>query len=326
MPGPGGSHGGGSRGGSFGGGSRGGGFGGGGFRGPGRGPHFGGFYHRPHFYGGRYRRPYGYGGGCLGGLMGMMLAPVFLILFAVALLLSTFGSVVDSFASVGRGGEIVYDEAAFQDYANAQYAAEFGDSAAYEDNILLVFLTAEDHYDYCYIAWVGDHIASDINRRFDSQGEFGRAVQANVNQSNYKYSLDADLSRVVEQMERAVVSLALPSSHRCEENRGATDSHLTNHTDMELTHETVNAALDSFTAATGIPMVVVVEDMEDVFGRTVSGQSLMLVVMALAFLAIAIYMIFRNIRNRPRKGDGDDRGERRDGDNDGGSRYAKSDW
>lgn len=351
MPGPGGSHGGGSRGGGFGGGSRGGGFsGGGGFRGgpgrgpggpgfggPGRGPgfggprgpHFGGPYHRPPrgFYGGWHHRPYGYGyggGGCLGGLMGMLMVPIIILIFAAVFLFSALGSVVTSFSTVSSGGEIVYDENAFQDYANAQYAAEFGSSSAYEDNILVVFLTDEDHYDYCYIAWVGDHLATDVNRAFDSQGTFGRAIQSSVNVSTYKYSLDSNLAQVVEQMEDSIISMGLPSSYKCEEDHSKTDSHLTNRTDLDLTHETVNTALDSFTASTGIPMVIVVDDMEDVFGRSMPTGSIMTVVIALVFMGVAIYLIVKAVRNRKR--DGDDDNGNNDRNNGDGSRYSRDNW
>ena len=166
MPGPGGGArgGGGGRGfggfggggGSFGGGGRG--FGGGG-RGFGGGPH----YHRPHYHGGWFFGPryhyYG-GGGCLGGLMGLLLAPIILIMFAVLLIISMFGS---AFNLVTTGGNLTYDENIFQDYANEQYAAEFGMTKDYEDNLLLVFAVEDDeYYEYAYIAWCGDHLNQKI--------------------------------------------------------------------------------------------------------------------------------------------------------------------
>ena len=148
MPGPGG----GSRGGGFGGGSRGGGFGGGGSRGGGFGGGsrgfgggFGGPHHHHHygywgprrpFFGGWYGR--GYGGGCLGGLLGILLLPIILLLVVSILLVSIVGSAV---ANVANGGSIYYDEAAFQQYADDQYAAEFSSYSNYENNILIVFLT-----------------------------------------------------------------------------------------------------------------------------------------------------------------------------------------
>jgi len=274
MPGPGG----GSRGGGGGrtGGGRPGGFGGGRPGGGFGGPRPGGFGHRPPpprpprmgfgWYG---PRRYGYGGGgggCLNGLAGLIALPIFVVIFVTMLLLT-----------MCSGGDVVinngYDEEVFQDYANSQYRAEFGQSTAYEDNILLVFLTAEDHYDYYYIAWVGDHIALDISDLFGADGtELGYAMAGSINESSYKYSLDSNLARVMTQMTSQVQRLGLEKSFTCQEDHIQVTSHLTNHTNLELTESTVNDALQAFTDTTGIPVVIVVEEMSEVFGsQTIMG-------------------------------------------------------
>ncbi len=311
MPGPGGGRngGGGSRGGfgggSFGGGSRGG-FGGGyhgGFGGPPR----RGFYGGP-FYGGGFFRPRRYyygGGGCLGGLAGLLLMPIILIVLAAVMLFSSVGT---AFTDVTSGGSVKYNENTFQDYANAQYRAEFGDSTAYEDNLLLVVLVDEDYYDYHYIAWVGDHIQSDITKLFGNERtEFGRAMDANVSVNSYKYSLDTNLANVVEQMTRIIQGKDLTNSFYCEENHIQVDSHVTNKTDLEITEETVNRALKEFTDTTGIPIALVVDDAEDVFGKTIDTSSILIVFLSLIMIGVAIYLIAKSIRQKKEGGDGDDR-------------------
>lgn len=298
MPGPGGgAHGGGgSRGGGFGGGPR----GGGGFGGPHRGGFGGPRYHRG-FRGGFYRRGFYGGGGCLGSLMGMILMPVILILLSVVLL---FSSVGNAFSVISQGGVITYDEEKFQDYADAQYATEFGNSTAYEDNILIVFLTDEEHYDYYYIAWVGDHIATDINLMFgNNQTALGRSIAASVNTSSYKYSLDSNLAQVVEQMKNSIADKSI-DSFTCSENHIQVESHLTNKTDIELTAATVNTALQSFTDETGIPMVIVVEDMEDVFGKEIPANTIFTAIVAVALMILAVYLIIRGVRKRKENGEG----------------------
>ncbi len=296
MPGPGGGArgGGGSRGGGFGGGPR----GGGGFGGP----HGGGFGGPHHHRRGFYRRGFYGGGGCLGSLMGMILMPVILILLSVVLL---FSSVGNAFSVISQGGVITYNEETFQDYADAQYAAEFGNSTAYEDNILIVFLTDEEYYDYYYIAWVGDHISTDINRMFgNNQTALGRSISASVNTSSYKYSLDSNLAQVVEQMKNSIADKGI-DSFSCSENHTQVESHLTNKTDMDLTEATVNSALQSFTDETGIPMVVVVEDMEDVFGRSIPARTIITAIIAVALIILAICMIVKGVRKRKQGGDRD---------------------
>lgn len=288
MPGPGGgSHGGGgSRGGGFGGGHHGGGFGGGhrpgGFGGPRPGgfggPRPGGFGHHPHHppMGGWHwhgpRRHYGGGGGCLGSMIGAMLAPILLLIFIIAFVTSCVsGNVHIEYNDGGYYEDSIvdelYDEQTLQDYANEQYEKEFGLLDSYEDNLLIVFLTAEDRYEYAYIAWVGDHIVTDISWMLgNDETELGQAMSQCINDTDYKYSLDSNLADVVRMMTKQIQALDLESSFNCAEESAQYASHVTNYSEISLTEETVNSALTAFTDATGIPAVIVVEDMEDVFG------------------------------------------------------------
>lgn len=301
MPGPGGgSHGGGfsgggSRGGGggFGGGPRGGGPRGGGF-GPRPGPHFWG----PRFYGPRF-------GGCLGGLFGMIMVPVVLLLVLVLLF---FGTIADSFRAIGTGGVIAYNEETFQDYANTRYREVFGSSSAYEDNLLVVFLTDEDNSRYYYIAWVGDHIATDINYMFGGEHTaLGLAVQSAVNTKNYKYSLDSNLASVMDVMARNVTNLKLTSSFTCQEEHAQVPSHLVNLSTLELTESTVNDALTRFTDATGIPAVIVVDEAEDVFPRSYADVIWGFVILAgiILIAVLSIRQIVKAVRARKEGNDGD---------------------
>lgn len=299
MPGPGG----GSRGGGFGGGSRGGGFGGGSRGGFGGGSHHHGYggYGRP-FFGGWYRRPYYRGGGgCLGGLLGVLLFPILLILVVGALLIGMVGSAV---SNVANGGSIYYDEAVFQKYADDQYAAEFSSYSNYENNLLIVFLTNEEADGYYVIAWVGDNIHTDINYMFgDETTTFGRVVQGAVNREYYAYSLDSNLASVMDQMGARIESLGLTSSFRKE--KPATNlpsSHLTNHSSLSMTEETVNDSLQAFTEKTDIPAVIVVDTMENVFGKTIPLSDIVMVLILLVLLGVAIYLIVRTLKKRKNNG------------------------
>lgn len=248
----------------------------------------------------------------------MIFLPVILIFFAVSMFFSSISNNVSVkyedvpvYNGSDSGLSVQYDENIFQDYANAQYEKTFGRSSAYEDNILLVFLTEDDeYYDYCYIAWVGDHIETDINYLFGSEETgLGEAISNSVNTASYKYSLDSDLARVVQAMQKQILSLGLPESFGCDEDRSQTRSYLVNDSTLDLTEDTVNTALQNFTDATGIPMVIVVEDMTDVFrsqshnGITVntsqkSRVSAFSVVIAICLVAFAVWLIVRAIRNR----------------------------
>jgi hypothetical protein len=122
-----------------------------------------------------------------------LIAPIIVLVIAASLIISSFGSLM-------QGGTVNYNEEVFQDYANAQYIEAFGDSTAYEDNILIVLLVEdEEYYDYNFIAWVGDHIDRDINYMFgNEQTELGRAIRSSaIHSQKYKYSLGQGLSAAV---------------------------------------------------------------------------------------------------------------------------------
>ncbi len=316
MPGPGGGArgGGGSRGGGgfsgggFHGGGHRGGFGGGPHHGGGfnRPPHHGGMHHEPHFGGGWYHRPRHYGGrgGCLSGII---------ILFIFGFIF--FSSLNESVNVITQEPPVnsIYNENIFQDYVNEQYKKEFGNSTAYEDNILLVFLTEdENYYDYYYIAWVGDHIATDINYMLGNENtELGKAISSSINTSSYKYSLDTNLAQIIEYLKNQIVSENIDNSFLCDETHIQVASHLTNKTSIEMTEETVNTALQSFTDATGIPIVIVVDDIDDVFlaptqqitqtstafSSEISFSNIFIIIVVItALIALVVFLVIRNKR------------------------------
>lgn len=319
MPGPGGGgrsggFGGGSRGGGFGGGSRGG-FGGGhrpgGFGGPHHHrPHFHHYYHRPFF--GWFHRPfygYGYRGGCLGGLMGMMLAPILILIIAFSLIANVFGAVGSSISNVASGGQIFYKESTMQAYADEQYAKEFSKGATYEDNILLVFLVDENYEGFYTITWVGNNLNTNIRNLFGNEStKYGNEIYENIS-SYFEYSLSGDLAGVVEGMTDHVVNLNLKSSFKT--NHGSPngyDSHVTNRSSLSLDEATINIELAEFTEETDIPIVIVVDDIENVFDKTLSGGDVFTVIIAVIMGGFAIYLIVRAF-----KGGKDDDGKREEG-------------
>lgn len=340
MPGPGG----GARGGGFGGGgSRGGGFGGGGFGGghrggfgggrPPMGGHHGGFGHGPHHH---HPRPffhhgprhYGGGGGCLGGLLGGIMVPVLLIIFVGIMIFGNFSTgtrieYVDD--EIIYSDEIVYNEKEFQDYANEQYAAEFGEHSAYEDNLLIVFLTNETADSYYTIAWIGDNVVTEINEMFGNEyTDFGIAMQNSIDTDYYEYSLSASLASVMKDMTEQIKALGLASCFKTEtEHTTSAVSQLRNYSNITLNNETVNTALQAFTEETGIPCVIVVDTMENVFGTNESTDSIVIdnstqsqiatgtnisriAIIVIVLAVIAIVLIVLLTRKRKSKSDEDE--------------------
>ena len=308
--------GGGSRGG-FGGGSRGGGFGRGtGYGGPrpgGFGPRPGGFgprhhhghYHRPHFFHRPFfgfRRPYygyGYGGGCLGNLFGIAFLPIIIIIIAFSLILNVIGAFGSSFSNVVNGGQLgVYNDQ-MEDYAKAQYNYEFNTGSTYEDNILLVFLTNEDMYSYYTICYNGNNIKANVRDLFgDESTAYGMELDNTLNEY-YKNSLSANLSDVIDSMTKRVENLNNDSNFKEDYvSYHSFNSKVRNKTNLQIDEETLNNALQDFTDSTDIPIVLVIDDMEDVFEKEIYLGDIFTVVIAIALGGVAVYMLYRAFKGR----------------------------
>ncbi len=308
--------GGGGRSGGFGGGSRGGGFGGGRSGGFGGGGYRGGYHHRPHF--GYYHRPrfFGFGpryyyggGGCLGGFLGALMAPFILLLVVGVMMFAMIGSAL---TNVANGGVISYDEATFQTYVENEYNKAFGNSDATEDNILIVVLVNEESSGYYYLPWGGSNIVDEVGDLFAVGRDFDQSMQGTI-QNYYANSLDEDLAKVMRTMTRKVENLNLETSFYDKySHENSPESHLMNYTDLALTEKTVNDALASFTETTGIPTVIVVQDMETVFGKNIPAEDLVIMVVLAVLGVVAIVTIVRTIKNRSRFKQGNPEDDDRD--------------
>lgn len=293
---------GGSHGGSFGGSHNGGSFGG---------SHGGGFgghhhtpppphhhhHHGPHFWGPYrpWRRTY-IGGGFGGGCFSIVFIFIFIIFTALFFLMPQ-NTVID-FTNGITIQEDMYDEATMQDYANDKYMQYFGSSSAVENNILLVFLTNESCDGYYTIAWVGDNINDEINNMFGEYTEYGESLYNNIDEY-FAYSFDSDLADVVNNMTDHITQLGLDSSFYWESDRtNLADSKFINMTSMDLTTEIVHKALTDFTDKTGIPMVIVVDSAEEVFGvvtttdNTVTVEPAIPKINSTMIITIAVVVVF----------------------------------
>ena len=223
-----------------------------------------------------------------------------------------FSTVGTAFSNVTRGGMSTYDEMTFQTYADQQYYEEFGDTADYEDNLLLVFLVEDDqYYDYAFIAWSGDHIDDDVKELFGNEKTaFGKAIQNSaINSETYKFSLDSGIAAVMNKMENHISKLHLDSNYNnlCRNTDSGREytSHLTNKTSISLTESTVNGTLEEFTAKTGIPVVVVVEDIEDVFPKTINSSDIFIVIISIGLVILAIVLIVKAYKKSKEKKEDD---------------------
>ncbi len=297
MPGPGG----GSRGGGFGGGSRG---GGGGFRG-GRGGGFGGGHHGgfggPHGPRGPRRRRgfhmhgprYG-GGGCFGSIIGVILLP---LIFFCVIASAFFNNAQTSFANLWNGGTVEYDEVVMQEYGEARYSEIFANSAAYEENVMIVFLINEERDGYYVYACVGDDLAKYTRALFGGETTtFGRTVLSTVNAEYYGKSLSSNLADVIDEMRIHVDRVDSKKYGNTSEN-----SKLVNNTDLEMNKDTVNKKLTEFTDETGIGIAYTVEDMEEVFGKKIRFNDILTILIAVAIVAVTVIFIIKRFKEKEKE-------------------------
>ena len=224
------------------------------------------------------------------------MAPFILLLVVGVMMFAMIGSTL---TNVANGGVVSYDEATFQEYANTEYYKAFGNSDATEDNILIVVLTNEESDGYYCIAWVGDNVKDDVNLMFgDETTPFGQSMIASV-PDYYAYSLDSNLATVMNTMSNKIAKLGLESSFKkTYSHANSPESHLVNYTELSLTEATVNDALESFTEETDIPVVIVVEDMEDVFGKNIPVEDIFILLVLGVLGVVAIVNIVRVVKNR----------------------------
>ena len=145
----------------------------------------------------------------------------------------------------------------------------------------------------------GDNVKYDINNLFgNASTAFGKAVNNNIG-ANYKYTLDTDIAAIVEIMENKVSYLNLSSPLiKPHDMPGTSSCVLINRSDLVLSDEAVNDALESFALETGIQIAVVVDTAEGVFGKTMPWSSIIFIIAILALVGFCIYYIVKKISEK----------------------------
>ncbi len=280
-----------------GGGGHGGGFGGGGsFRGGG----FGGGYRPPRP--GFFFMPF-WGGGCLGALF----APMICMVLAIVMIIGLIGG---GLATLFRGGNVVYNEEKFHEYANRQYATIYDPSSAtYEDNVLIVFLIyneGEEYNNYKAIGWVGDNLKTEVNVLFGGDGSaLAYAMRSSVNTNSYRYSLGSNLTQMTETMQAGISSMNLETAYRTQkaEKHEAGKIYNRSNSDIQFNEGTVNDALKNFTDSTDISMSIVIADAKDVFGKSLNTSAILALLLCIILIVYAVVAIVRYVKRR--KGNAD---------------------
>ena len=228
-------------------------------------------------------------------------------MFAALFILSVFGS---AFGALASGGQVMYNNKEFEDYAMDHYYAEFGETGdSFEDNLLIAFMTDEERGGYYTIAIIGDNVTYEISDMFGNEyTEFGAAMLSSIDPDDYTNSLSRGLESAVRRMASAVEAKNLDSNFYDQySHEDSPKSHVVNNSDLTVNEKTINRALEDFTERTDIPVVVVIDSMEEVFGKGFTSEDIFSIVMAVILIVIAVVIIVKTLKSRKNKStNGDD--------------------
>jgi hypothetical protein len=227
-------------------------------------------------------------------ICGIVLFPLLIAIICFSLFFVYLSPTIDT---IKDGGYINYSDNGFIKYRDAQYKKYFGASSAKEDNILLIFLTTENYNRYYCLAEVGDNVNKDISVLFGgSASAFGKIVLETVPKENYKFAIDTSLAAIVNHMTNKVNNLKLESSFKESSDKSSlTPSQFVNYTSLSISKETVNSAINEFTDATDIPMVIVVDTAETVFGKTMPTKDIFFLVALVLVGGFCVFLIIKKV-------------------------------
>ena len=240
------------------------------------------WFFAPHYY---YRRGFG-----------VLVAPIVSLVIEFALI----GLLLFAMVGIMNSKKVDYSEETASGYALEQYEALFKGEAGYEDKVLLVLFTYENHVDYDFIAMIGDDLSNSVyNSLRGSNSTLSRAMDRYISSVDYETTLGRDLSSVVDDLKESFSLLGNPFSSRCHDTVHVDgDSYLINKTDLEINEDMVNTSLTDFTAATEIEMVVLVTEAASVFGYVSPGPLLIVVAILLVIAGAIIFAVVRGMKAR----------------------------
>lgn len=226
----------------------------------------------------------------------IVIVPVFAFVLATLLLATNLSSAI---FSIANGGKIKYSDETLNSYVGTQYAAEFGESSAYDDNLIIVFLTNQRSNGYYAMAFAGKNLDPQIRQMFgDEITEFWTILEGSMTE-HYKFSAQKGFRVTLERLSESISDKKLESAFVTEKDHSSlTSSHVTNYSDLSINEESVNISLRIFTESTGIPTVLVIDTAENVFGKTAPVKEIAVSVVSAAVAVASGVVIVKDTKKR----------------------------
>ena len=129
--------------------------------------------------------------------------------------------------------------------------------------------------------------------------EFGIAMLNSIDGDYYANSLSSGLARAVRRMASAVESKNLSTPFYDQySHEGVPESHVVNRSNLSVNENTINSALEEFTERTDISVVIVIDSMEEVFGKGFTSEDIFSIVIAVGMIVVAVVIVVKSFKAR----------------------------
>ena len=220
-------------------------------------------------------------------IVGIVLFPLLLTIFATVIFFVYLSPTVQT---IREGGKTNYSDQVADFYRTEAYDDEFGDTSAKEDNLLIVYLVDADGKQFYCMSKLGSNVSDSVVKLFgNAESEFGKIVTGSMDEV-FKNTMASNLTVIIDGMTDKVEALKLSSSFKAESDKSdLAESKLVNKSSLNVSADSVNASLEAFTEETGIPAVIVIDDIEAVFEKRmpVGDIALLVILVIVAVISIA---------------------------------------
>lgn len=226
-------------------------------------------------------------------IVGIVLFPLLLTILATVFFFMYLSPTVET---IKKGGDTVYSDQVADFYRTDSYNDIFGASSARDDNLLIVYLVNGEGNKYYCMSKVGSNVSDSVAKLFGNEAsEFGKVVKGSMD-AEFKDTLGGSLRDIVDGMGDKIQGLKLSSSFKAESDKSSpAESRLINKSSISVSESELNASLTAFTADTGIPAVIIIDDIDTVFGRRMPVGNIALLSVLVIVAVISVVTTVRKV-------------------------------
>lgn len=231
-------------------------------------------------------------------IFGIVLFPLLLTIFAVIVFFIYLPPTVQT---VRDGGKTVYSDQVADFYRTDAYNDLFEKSSAKEDNLLIVYLVNDEGNQFYCMSKLGANVSGSVTKLFgNEESEFGKIVKGSMDEQ-FKDTFSGSLCTIVDSMGDKIQALNLSSPFTADSDKSAlAESKVINKSSLSVSEIDINASLVAFTEDTGIPAVIVIDEIETVFGKRMPVGDIALLAIVAIVAVISVTSTVKKVITRIR--------------------------